>query len=226
MLRITRDGFEDLCVDLYREIEKIIHSLINNYGEGITINNIDEVILVGGATKMTAVKTFLGKIFTPKKIKSNLNPDEAVAFGATLDRAKMEENDKINFNLQDIVAYNLGVENERNELTVIVKKYAKIPCSKDKDFKVNLTKEKPNILVNIYEGNNKLVKDNKLLAEIMLDNINTIGEVIYNVKFNVDVNSKLTVNIKIESLGLEREEEIKNNITHALADKTSKKIKY
>jgi len=69
MLRITRDGFEDLCVDLYREIEKIIHSLINNYGEGITINNIDEVILVGGATKMTAVKTFLGKIFTPKKNK-------------------------------------------------------------------------------------------------------------------------------------------------------------
>ena len=225
MLRITRDGFEDLCVDLYREIEKIIHSLINNYGEGITINNIDEVILVGGATKMTAVKTFLGKIFTPKKIKSNLNPDEAVAFGATLDRAKMEENDKINFNLQDIVAYNLGVENESNELAVIVKKYAKIPCSKDKDFKANLTKEKPNILINVYEGNNKLVKDNKLLAEIMLDNINTIGEVIYNVKFNVDVNSKLTVNIKIESLGIEREEEIKNNITHALADKTSKKIK-
>ena len=225
MLRITRDSFEDLCEDLYKEIEKIVHSLINNYGEGITINNIDEVILVGGATKMTAIKTFLGKIFSPKKIKSNLNPDEAVAYGATLDRAKMEENDKINFNLQDIVAYNLGVETENNEINVIVKRYTKIPCSKDKNFKVNLTKEKPDVVINVYEGNSNLVKDNKFLSQIVIDNINIFGEILYNVKFTVDVNSKLTVNVKIESLGLEKEEEIKNSITHALADKTSKKIK-
>jgi hypothetical protein len=225
MLRITRDSFEDLCEDLYKEIEKIVHSLINNYGEGITINNIDEVILVGGATKMTAIKTFLGKIFSPKKIKSNLNPDEAVAYGATLDRAKMEENDKINFNLQDIVAYNLGVETENNEINVIVKRYTKIPCSKDKNFKVNLTKEKPDVVINVYEGNSNLVKDNKFLSQIVIDNINIFGEILYNVKFTVDVNSKLTVNVKIESLELEKEEEIKNSITHALADKTSKKIK-
>ena len=224
MIRISRDTFEDLCEDLYREIEKIIHSLINDYDQGMTVDNIDEVILVGGATKMTAIKKFLGKIFSPKKVKSNLNPDEAVAYGATLDRAKMEENDKINFNLQDIVAYNLGVETLNEEMNVIVKKYTKIPCSKDKNFKAIVTGAKQEILINIYEGNSKLIKENKLLAKIILDKINKLGEVLYNVKFTVDVNSKLTVNIKVESLGIEKEEEIKN-ITHALADKSTKKIK-
>ena len=224
MIRISRDTFEDLCEDLYREIEKIIHSLINDYDQGMTVDNIDEVILVGGATKMTAIKKFLGKIFSPKKVKSNLNPDEAVAYGATLDRAKMEENDKINFNLQDIVAYNLGVETLNEEMNVIVKKYTKIPCSKDKNFKAIVTGAKQEILINIYEGNSKLIKENKLLAKIILDKINKIGEVLYNVKFIVDVNSKLTVNIKVESLGIEKEEEIKN-ITHALAEKSTKKIK-
>ena len=222
MIRISRDTFEDLCDDLYREIENIIHSLVDGYG--MSINSIYEVILVGGATKMTAIKKFLGKIFGPEKIKSNLNPDEAVAYGATLDRAKMEENEKINFNLQDIVAYNVGVETENNEMNIIIKKFSKIPCSKDKTFKIILTKEKPDIIISIYEGNNKLVKDNQFLASIVFDNINKYGEIFYNVKFTVDVNSKLTVFVNIESLGLTKEEEIKN-ITHALADKSTKKIK-
>ena len=223
-IKISRDTFEDICKDLYGEIEKIIYSLINNYEGGININDIDEVILVGGATKMTGIKIFLGTIFTPEKIKSNLNPDEAVAYGATLDRAKMEENDKINFNLQDIVAYDLGVETYNNEMNTIIKKFSKIPSYKDKNFIINLTESNKDIIINVYEGNNKFVKDNQFLGSLSLKNINKLGELIYNVKFTVDVNSKLKVTIKVESLGLEKEEEIKN-ITHALVDKTSKKIK-
>ena len=87
------------------------------------------------------------------KIKSTINPDEAVAYGATLDRAKMEENAKINFNLQDIIAYNLGIEIQNNEMSVIIPRYSKIPCSKDKNYQVELTKEKPFLDVDIYEGN-------------------------------------------------------------------------
>ena len=159
-IKISRDTFEDICEDLYGEIGKIIYSLINNYEGGITINDIDEVILVGGDTKITGIKIFLGKIFTPEKIKSNLNPDEAVAYGATLDRVKMEENDKINFNLQDIVAYDLGVETYNNEMNTIIKKFSKIPSYKDKNFMINLTESNKDIIINVYEGNNKFVKVN------------------------------------------------------------------
>ena len=76
----------------------------------------------------------------------------------------------------------------------------------------------------MYEGNNDLVEKNKFLATIYFNNLNKTGEIIYTVKFTVDVNSKLTINLIAESLGIEKEEEIKN-ITHALADSSTKKIK-
>ena len=222
MIPLNRNTFEDICKDLYEQIEKILLSTIKNNGK--TISQIDEVILVGGATRMTGIKNFLSSIFGPMKIKSTLNPDEAVAYGATLDRAKMEENDKINFNLQDIIAYNMGIEIENNQMSTIIKKYSKIPCSNDKNYMISLSEKRPDIIVTIYEGNEKLVKDNQKLGEIVIDNIKKVGDFKYNVNFKVDVNSKLTVIIKIEELGIEKVEEIKN-ITHALADKKSKKIK-
>ena len=224
IIPLNRNKFEELCKDLYEEIEKILYSTIKNNGK--TISQIDEVILVGGATKMTGIKDFMGRLFGPAKIKSTINPDEAVAYGATLDRAKMEENVKINFNLQDIIAYNLGVEKENNEMSVIIKKFSKIPCSYDKNYITKVDEKHPNIIVPIYEGNSKSVKDKDCLklGEIVLDNINKIGDFKYNVNFKVDVNSKLTVIINVESLGIEKVEEIKN-ITHALTDITSKKIK-
>ena len=224
MIRISRDTFETICKDLYDEIDKIIISIMEGYSSELTLADIDEVILVGGATKMAGIKNFLCHKFGPAKVKSNLNPDEAVAFGATLGRAKMEENDKINFNLQDIVAYNLGIEVANNKMDIIVKKFTKIPCCKEKKYKIVLTNENPDIAINVYEGNNDLVEKNKFLATIYFNNLNKTGEIIYTVKFTVDVNSKLTINLIAESLGIEKEEEIKN-ITHALADSSTKKIK-
>ena len=227
IIKISRDTFDEICQDLYIEIEKIINSIIKE--NNITIYHIDEVILVGGGTKMAGVKNFLGRIFGPSKIKSNLNPDEAVAYGATMDRVKMEESDKIKFNLQDIVAFNLGIEVENHEIDMIIRKFSKIPCSKDKDYNITLTEEEPDIIINVYEGNGKFSNDeknNKFLGKIVLDNklIKKYGEIDYNVKFTVDANSTLTVTISINSLGIEKVEEIKN-ITHALADKISRKIK-
>lgn len=93
-----------------------------------------------------------------------------------------------------------------------------------KKYKIVLTNENPDIAINVYEGNNDLVEKNKFLATIYFNNLNKTGEIIYTVKFTVDVNSKLTINLIAESLGIEKEEEIKN-ITHALADSSTKKIK-
>ena len=149
IIKISRDTFDEICKDSYTEIEKIINSVIEE--NNITIFHIDEVILVGGATKMAGVKNFLGRIFGPDKIKSNLNPDEAVAYGAMLDRAKMEESDKINSNLQDIVAYNFGVEVHNHEIDMIIRKYSKIPYTKKRqglsfNFKKRRTRYNRNCL--------------------------------------------------------------------------------
>ena len=232
MISMKRQKFEEeLCKDLYDRIEEIIYSSLEE--AYLQVEQIDKVILVGGATKMAGIKVCLGRIFKdPKKIKSNINPDEAVAYGATLDSAKIEEKDKINFNLQDIVAYKLGVEVKNEDpkdkngciVTQIIKKFEKIPCYNEKDFKAYLTKDKPDIVVNVYEGNEKYSRDSRFLGKISMKNLGYEGEINYKIKFNVDVNSKLTVSIKVDSLGKQIEEEIKD-VTHALADKTTKKIK-
>ena len=151
MIKINRDTFETIYKDLYDEIDKIIISIMEGCSSKLTLSDIDEVILVGGATKMARIKNFLCHKFGPAKVKSNLNPDETVAFSATLGRSKMEENGKINFNLQDIVANNLGIKVTNNKMDVIVKKFVKMNCCKEKKYKNVLTNENPDIVFNIYE---------------------------------------------------------------------------
>ena len=176
---------------------------------------------------MPGIKDLLKSIFGEGKVKDNLNPDEAVALGATMEAAKMEGKDKINFNLQDIIAYKLGIaventdpiDKEKNGFIMkqIIKKHSKIPSSSEKGFSSELTKKDEILSIKIYEGNDKYVNKNKFLGEMFIDNINKIGNIDYKVKFTVDVNSQLTVTISIDSLGIKKEQIIKK-VTHAFLD--------
>lgn len=182
---------------------------------------------------MPGIKNLLSRLFGESKIRDSLNPDEAVAYGATLESAKIEEKNRIDFNLQDIIAYKLGVAsanpdpNDTNGelMYAILRRFTKIPNSNQKKFKVNITKEFPNIQLKIYEGNDKYVKNNKLLRTINIDNLNTLGVIEYDVKFDIDANGQLTVNIIIDSLKKNHEEIIKSNITHGFLDLEKKKVK-
>jgi molecular chaperone DnaK (HSP70) len=229
---ITRDLFDDLCKDLYKRIEDLLIEVI--FSAGKEINEIDEIILVGGATRITGVKNMLKRIFGNEKVKDNLNPDEAVAFGATMEAAKMEEKDKINFNLQDVVAYKLGISSINNDpsdrktngdlMYTIIPRFSKIPFSSEKGFGIELSQQFPNIILKIYEGNDKYVNKNTFLGEMEIGNINKFGKIDYNVKFSVDVNSQLTATVTIDSLGIKKEQVIKN-FTHAVLNVENKKIK-
>ena len=232
IVEITRDFFNDLCKDLYDKIEELIIGVLDEIGKQTM--DIDELILVGGATRIPGIKDLLRRLFGEEKVKDNLNPDEAVAFGATMEAAKMEEKDKINFNLQDIIAYKLGIavdnpdpiDKEKNGLKMkhIIKRYSKIPSSSEKGFSNELIKTSEKLVIKIYEGNNEYVNKNTFLGEMYIDNINRIGNIDYKVKFSVDVNSQLTVTISIDSLGIKKEGIIKK-VTHGLMDKEAKKIK-
>ena len=231
-IKITRQQFEDLCNDLYKTIKNLLVEVIDSVGK--EPNEIDDIILVGGATRMAGVKNLLKSIFGENKVKDNLNPDEAVAFGATMEAAKLEGKDKINFNLQDVIAYKLGIssfnkdtaDREKNGdlMYPIIKRFSKIPSSDEKEFSINLSQNFPDILIKVYEGIDKYVNKNTFLGEILVNNINKFGMIDYKVKFSVDVNGQLTVVITIDSLGIIKEQII-TNITHALTNKETKKIR-
>ena len=231
-IKITRQQFEDLCNDLYKTIKNLLVEVIDSVGK--EPNEIDDIILVGGATRMAGVKNILKRIFGENKVKDNLNPDEAVAFGATMEAAKLEGKDKINFNLKDVIAYKLGikifnpntVDREKNGdlMYPIIKRFSKIPSSDEKEFSINLSQNFPDLLIKVYEGIDKYVNKNTFLGEILVNNINKFGMIDYKVKFSVDVNGQLTVVITIDSLGIIKEQII-TNITHALTNKETKKIR-
>ena len=230
--RIMRYEFEDLCQDLFKKIEDIIINILNEIGKGP--EEFDAVILVGGATRMNGIKKMLKRIFGERKIKDNIDPDETVAFGAALESAKIEKKDKINFILQDIIPYNLGIavlnpnQNEVNKgqlMYNIINRHSKIPSvSKEFSFKVTLNEKTKDININIYEGNNKYVENNKKLGLITINDINQIGDIEYLVKFEVDVNSKLTVHVKFKTIDKYVKREI-TNVTNAILDKKNRKIK-
>ena len=176
----------------------------------------------------------LKRIFGERKIKDNINPDEAVAFGATLESAKVEKKEKVNFILQDIIPYNLGIAvlNQNQEeikkgmiMYPIVKKYSKIPSvSKEHTFKVTLNEKIRDININVYEGNDNYVEKNRRLDVITISDINQIGEIEYGIIFDINVNSKLIVHINFKSLNRTERREIRN-ITNAIMDGKKKKIK-
>ena len=234
-IKITISQFEDICYDLFEKIEFKIKELFSNGESPIKKEEINSIILIGGATRMPGIKKLLKKIFIDEnKIKDSINPEEAVAIGAALDAAKIEESQKINFTLQDIIPYKLGISvanqnineiNKGEKMYVLIKKFSRIPCkSEEKSFEVNLSEENPDIIVNIYEGNDLYVSENYQLGSIRIDNLKSIGKIKYKIQFDVDVNSKLKVTLKIDSLGIEQTKEIEKGVTHAVLDKQNKKV--
>ena len=234
-IKITASQFEDICYDLFEKIEFKIKELFSDDESPIKKEEINSIILIGGGTRMPGIKKLLKKIFIDEnKIKDSINPEEAVAIGAALEAAKIEENQKINFTLQDIIPYRLGISvanqnineiNKGEKMCVLIKKFSKIPCkSEEKTFEVNLSEENPDIIVNIYEGNDPYVSGNCKLGSIRIDNLKSIGKIKYKIQFDVDVNSKLKVTLKIDSLGIEQTKEIEKGVTHAVLDKQNKKI--
>ena len=133
-----------------------------------------------------------------------------------------------------ITAYKIGIEirNEDqndwiqngNKMYTIIKKFSKIPTSSEKAFQILLNQNFPNISIRIYEGNNVYVNQNHFLGEMHLNNINIFGNILYKVKFSVNLYYQLTVTITIDSLGI-KNEEIIGKITHAIVDKDLKTIK-
>ena len=227
-IKMTLNLFETICQELFTRINNIINEVLEEVGKNTS--DIDKVILVGGATRMIGIKNLLKKIFGDSKIRDNINPDEAVAIGATLEAAKIEINDKMNFVLQDIVPYNLGIgvfnpnveEVSKGEIMYdIIRKYSKIPCSAEKTFSLNINKNNQNLVLKIYEGNDKYVNKNTKLGELNIENIPE-GRIEYKLKFIIDVNGELTVQFSEDSLGINKEQSFRN-ITHAI--KYNKKIK-
>ena len=219
---IKREEFEELCKDLFERLRIPLDKAIKD--ARLIPRDIKEIVLVGGSTRIPKIKTFLKDYFGEDcKINDSINPDEAVAYGATLMAAKiLMTNDQVlsGFNLMDITPLSLGVavKNEsENEnilkegllMSVIIKRSSKIPTNGKDTYYTSVDFQKE-ARITIYEGEKKYVKYNHKLGEIIVSNLTPKpkGKVKILVKLFIDVNGILNVSASELS---DTDEEIKPN---------------
>ena len=236
--KISSVQFNDLTKDLIKKLEKPLKDALTD--AKITVDEISEIVLIGGSTRLPMVKIFLMRYFKKAKINDMINPDETVAYGATLMAAKIllrTDNLLSGFKLMDITPLSLGVEiqndskdkeiqKEGGKMSVIVKRGARIPYTNTRVYTTTFNKQKTASII-IYEGEKKYVKYNHILGKVDLNGLpeKEKGKVKINIKFFIDVNGILTVTGTTEDENGQStsvEAKIKNDMVNLTEDQIKK----
>jgi L1 cell adhesion molecule like protein len=207
---ITRQKFEDICKETFEKaFEPVKRALVDaKFSE----RDINDVVLVGGSTRIPAIQQMLEEKF-PGKLKFNINPDEAVAYGAAIQGAMLSGIDKKldALVLLDVTPLSLGIETAGGVMAKMIKRNTPIPISKEEIFST-FSDNQPGVTVKVYEGERELTKDNNLLGTFQLTGIPPMpkGTARIKVTFSVDVNGIMSVKAIEESSGKENNIVIEN----------------
>lgn len=216
---ITRDLFDEICDDLYKKIINKIEKLFKQCK--ISINDINEVLVIGGATKIPKIlKIFIDK-FSRQRVIYNLDKDKIVICGAVLYASEMKKKTK-NIILKDTIPLSIGISivnkdlksflKHGNKMYKIIKQNSKIPISVKRMFKT-IIGENRNINLDFFEGENKYAKYNQKICNYKLEIPSDAEEgsiIFFNVNIEIDKNYNLKIIIEIPSFKITKEIEIEN----------------
>ncbi|XP_078178314.1 heat shock cognate 70 kDa protein 2-like [Carex rostrata] len=203
---ITRARFEELNIVLFRSCLETVKRCLEDAG---TIKeSIDVVVLVGGSTRIPKVQKLLQDYFNGKELCKGINPDEAVAYGATLQAAKLScqgSEDVQSLVLVDVTPLSLGIETKGDVLTVLIPRNTPIPVKKERIFTTCYNFQSA-IDIRVYEGERARTEDNNLLGQFTLDGIHFAprGVPNINVCFEIDADGILNVTAEDTSTGKKR----------------------